>query len=130
MRQGRGDISSLDKLRHPARRLLRQYKHRGAPVILRTVLWTPKQCADSINRGPHKSAHVVGRGAYRQQGRSRRCLIEPLVSLMLLVVLPTLIFSKHRKRLQAKKRTRISIISTRHIGQTSRPQGIKHRTKL
>jgi hypothetical protein len=37
---------SLDKqLRNPARRLLRQYKHRGAPVILRTALWTPKQCA-------------------------------------------------------------------------------------
>jgi hypothetical protein len=57
MRQSRGDISSLDKLRHPARRLLQQYKHRGAPIILRTAPWTPKQCADSINRGLHNSAY-------------------------------------------------------------------------
>ena len=57
LRQGRGDISSLHKLRHPARRLLRQYKHRGAPVILRTAPWTPEQNAASIHRGPHRSAH-------------------------------------------------------------------------
>ena len=32
--QGRGDFASLADVKHPARRLLRQYKHRGAPVVL------------------------------------------------------------------------------------------------
>ena len=35
-RWGRGDFSSLSEVKHPARRLLRQYKHRGAPVVLIT----------------------------------------------------------------------------------------------
>ena len=35
-RQGRGDFASLLEVKHPARRLLRQYKHRGAPVLLMT----------------------------------------------------------------------------------------------
>ena len=32
--QGQGDFSSLLAVEHPARRLLWQYKHRGAPVML------------------------------------------------------------------------------------------------
>ena len=33
---GRGYFSSLSEVEHPARRLLRQYKHHGAPVVLMT----------------------------------------------------------------------------------------------
>ena len=35
-RQGGGDFASLSEVNHPARRLLRQYKHCGAPVVLMT----------------------------------------------------------------------------------------------
>ena len=56
-RQGRGDLASLCTLRHPARRLLCQYKHRGAPVIVQTALWTTTQCNAAIARGPHKSSY-------------------------------------------------------------------------
>ena len=34
--QGRGDFASLLEVKHPAHRLLRQYKHCGAPVLLIT----------------------------------------------------------------------------------------------
>ena len=33
-RRGRGNFSRLGAFQHPARRLLRQYKHQGAPVVL------------------------------------------------------------------------------------------------
>ena len=39
-RRGRGDFASLLEVKHPARRLLRQYKHCGAPVVLMTGSWT------------------------------------------------------------------------------------------
>ena len=56
-RRSRGDFASLDKIRsHPAHRLLRQYKSRGAPVVLSTAPWTPDQVRAAIDRGPHKSA--------------------------------------------------------------------------
>ena len=35
-RRGSGDFSSLSEVEHPAWRLLRKYKHRGAPVVLMT----------------------------------------------------------------------------------------------
>ena len=38
--RGRGDFDSLADMKHPARRLLRQYKHRGAPVVLMSGSWT------------------------------------------------------------------------------------------
>ena len=38
--RGRGDFDSLADMKHPARRLLRQYKHRGAPVVLMSRSWT------------------------------------------------------------------------------------------
>ena len=34
--QGRGDFASMSEVEHPARRLLRQYKHRGVLVMLMT----------------------------------------------------------------------------------------------
>jgi hypothetical protein len=56
-RRARGDFASLDKIiSHPAHRLLRQYKYRGAPVVLSTKPWTAQQVEAAVNRGPHKSA--------------------------------------------------------------------------
>ena len=34
--RGRGDFASLSEVKHPEHRLLRQYKHCGAPVVLMT----------------------------------------------------------------------------------------------
>ena len=58
-KRGRGDIGLLDKP-HPANRLLKHYKHHGAPVRLSTPDWTMDQLIESVERGPHKScdAHV------------------------------------------------------------------------
>ena len=39
-RGGRGDFASLSEVDHPARRLLRQYKHRGVPAVLMMGEWT------------------------------------------------------------------------------------------
>ncbi len=55
-RRGRGDLSSMDKVRHPARRLLRQYKSRGVPVVMSTAPWSPGRIQAALQRGPHKSA--------------------------------------------------------------------------
>ena len=47
----------------------------------------------------------------------------------MLLVLPTLIIWKRRKKLCANARSRtISIISTRHVGQATRINNVKHRT--
>ena len=35
-RRGSGDLASLSEVEHPARRLLRKYKHHGAPVVMMT----------------------------------------------------------------------------------------------
>lgn len=55
-RRGLGDFTSLDRLRHPARRLLRHYKYRGAPVRFKTRPWSTSQIKSALARGPHKSA--------------------------------------------------------------------------
>jgi hypothetical protein len=54
-RRGRGDFSNLDNVNHPARRLLRQLKHQGAPVKFSTPPWTTEQINNAVRRGPHKS---------------------------------------------------------------------------
>ncbi|KAL7526950.1 hypothetical protein ACHAXR_005745 [Thalassiosira sp. AJA248-18] len=54
-RRGRGDFASLNNVVHPARRLLKLYKHRGVPVKFSTEPWTSAQVHDAILRGPHKS---------------------------------------------------------------------------
>ena len=54
-RRGQGDFAGLGNLRHPARRLLRQYKFRGAPVVLAGKEWTEDQRLAALKRGPHKS---------------------------------------------------------------------------
>jgi hypothetical protein len=51
------DFSLLDNVPHPARRLLRHYKHRGAPVKFSTPPWTRRQVQRALARGLHKSAH-------------------------------------------------------------------------
>ena len=43
-------------MKHPARRLLRQYKHRGAPVVLMSGSWTEGERQAALKRGPHRSA--------------------------------------------------------------------------
>ena len=54
--RGRGDFASMSEIEHPARRLLRQYKHRGAPVVLMTGGWSEGERLAALKRGPHKSA--------------------------------------------------------------------------
>ena len=55
-RRGRGEFADLSAVKHPARRLLRQYKHRGAPVILSAGRWTEEDRQAALARGPHRSA--------------------------------------------------------------------------
>ena len=54
-RRGRGDYSSLADVKHPAQRLLRQYKHRGAPVVLASGSWTEGELQAALKRGTHWS---------------------------------------------------------------------------
>ena len=55
-RQGRGYFSSLADVKQPARRLLRQYKHRGAPVVLTSGIWTGGEIQAALKQGPYRSA--------------------------------------------------------------------------
>ena len=55
-RRDRGNFAGLGNLRHPARRLLRQYTFRWAPVVLAGKEWTEDQRLVVLQRGPHKSA--------------------------------------------------------------------------
>ena len=60
LRRGRGNFSDLGGLDHPACRLLRQYWHRGPPVVSSRKWWTEGQWRAALDRGPHQStmAHV------------------------------------------------------------------------
>jgi hypothetical protein len=51
------NFSLLDRVHHPARHLLRFYKHRGAPVKFSTSPWTHDQITSALSRGPHASSH-------------------------------------------------------------------------
>ena len=52
-----GDFTDLHRIRHhPAHRLLRQYGHRGAPVVLSNAPWPTNKVTAALERGPHKSA--------------------------------------------------------------------------
>jgi hypothetical protein len=42
---------------HPARCLLRFYKHRGTPIKFSTSPWTSDQVTRALVRGPHASSH-------------------------------------------------------------------------
>ena len=54
--QGRRDFASLADVKHLVRRLLRQYKHRRAPVVLMLGSWTEGEHQAALKRGPHRSA--------------------------------------------------------------------------
>jgi hypothetical protein len=55
-RRPTNDFSSLDSLPHPARRLLRSYLHRGAPVKFAMPPWTRQQLQRAFKRGQHRSS--------------------------------------------------------------------------
>ena len=55
MKRSEDDFGELNNLQHHARRLLRQYKHRGAPVVVKSKPWTSLTLAEAVERGPHKS---------------------------------------------------------------------------
>ena len=54
--RGSGDFDSLSEVDHPARRLMRQYKHCGAPVVLMTGGRTEEERLTALKWGLHKSA--------------------------------------------------------------------------
>ena len=55
-RQGRGDLTRLHSVTHPAKHLLQRLSKSGAPVVLSTPPWSTKRLDEAIRRGPHKSA--------------------------------------------------------------------------
>ena len=55
-RWGRGDFDSMSEVEHLERRLLRQYKHRGAPVMMMTGEWMEGECLAALKRGLQKSS--------------------------------------------------------------------------
>ena len=57
-RRGRGNFGSLQHIRHPARRILRQYSSRGVPVSLQSAPWSQAQLEQALQRGPHSSVHA------------------------------------------------------------------------
>ena len=54
-RQGRGYVASLSMVEHPVRRLLWQYKHRDAPVVLMIGECKEGERLADLAGGPHKS---------------------------------------------------------------------------
>ena len=55
-RRSRGDFASLSEVKHPARRLLRQCKHHGTPIVLMTGSWEEGERQAALKRGPHRPA--------------------------------------------------------------------------
>ena len=55
-RRGVGDLTEMENLRHPARRLLRQYRFTGVPVKLTDEDWGEEKIREALQRGPHPSA--------------------------------------------------------------------------
>ena len=55
-RRGVGDLTEMENLRHPARRLLRHYKFSGVPVTLTDKSWGEDKLREALQRGPHPSA--------------------------------------------------------------------------
>ena len=54
--RGCGDFAFLSKVKHPARHLLRQYKHDSAPVVLMSGSWTGGERQTALKSRPHRSA--------------------------------------------------------------------------
>jgi len=57
-RRGRGDLTDMKGVKHPARDLLRGYSLRGVPVKIHNKKWTSKKLDEAVERGPHKSAKL------------------------------------------------------------------------
>jgi len=56
-RRPRGDFGALQKVaHHGAARILRQYRARGAPVVLSSAPWTKDRLDAAMERGSHRSA--------------------------------------------------------------------------
>ena len=51
----KSDFASLDRVDHPARRLLKQYKSRGTPVKFSTEPWSRAKIDAALQRGAHRS---------------------------------------------------------------------------
>ena len=49
------DFATLDHMDHPAQRLLKLYKARGAPVKLTTEPWSRERVDAALQRGAHRS---------------------------------------------------------------------------
>ena len=54
-RRRRGDFADLTTMKHPAKRLLQNYKTRGVPVKFTTAPWPLDKIQHAIERGPHRS---------------------------------------------------------------------------
>ena len=57
-RRGRGDLTDMRNVDHPARHLLRRYQSRGVPVVLHHDNWNSCQIESALARGPHASANL------------------------------------------------------------------------
>jgi len=49
------DLTTLENVKHPAKRLLKHYKYRGAPVKFSTPPWSSERVSQALARGAHKS---------------------------------------------------------------------------
>jgi hypothetical protein len=70
LRRSRGDFASLDNIDHPAHRILRQLKEKGAPVQFSTPPWPRQRILQALKRGPHKSCNKSSspRGSFHTNG--------------------------------------------------------------
>jgi hypothetical protein len=57
-RRGKGNLTDLAHISHPARHLVSRLGKSGFPVTLTTPPWTLQQRDDAIQRGPHPSSHT------------------------------------------------------------------------
>ena len=54
-RRTKSDFTSLDRVDHPAKHLLRHYKSRGTPVKFSTEPWSRAKIDAALQRGAHRS---------------------------------------------------------------------------
>jgi hypothetical protein len=54
-RRGRGDLTDMQHVRHPAKRLLQLLASKGAPAVMKTPSWTSARLNQAVHRGPHQS---------------------------------------------------------------------------
>ena len=65
-RRGKGDLTEVNSLKHPARRILRQYKFSGVPVKLKEEGWSEQRIREALLRGPHPSAKLHSKFLYNE----------------------------------------------------------------